>query len=78
MPKLSPPSEGATSAFVRVMEGLGDRLGPLLLQFRYFRKAEMPDPAYWDIVFAAMQNVIHSPRGTAKLIVPAFKVVPPV
>jgi uncharacterized protein YecE (DUF72 family) len=27
------------------MEGLGDRLGPLLLQFRHFRKAEMPDPA---------------------------------
>jgi len=30
--------------FVRVMSRLGDRLGPLLLQFRYFRKAEMPDP----------------------------------
>ena len=29
--------------FVRVMERLGDKLGPLLLQFRYFRKAEMPD-----------------------------------
>ncbi|MEE9230965.1 MAG: DUF72 domain-containing protein [Acidobacteriota bacterium] len=27
--------------FVSVMEGLGDRLGPLLLQFRYFRKNEM-------------------------------------
>jgi uncharacterized protein YecE (DUF72 family) len=26
------------------MQRLGDRLGPLLLQFRYFRKAEMPDP----------------------------------
>jgi uncharacterized protein YecE (DUF72 family) len=35
---------GEMTAFVRVMEGLGDRLGPLLLQFRYFRKAEMPDP----------------------------------
>jgi hypothetical protein len=30
--------------FVRVMERLGDRLGPMLLQFRYFRKAELPDP----------------------------------
>ena len=30
--------------FLRVMEGLGDRLGPLLLQFRYFRKSEFPDP----------------------------------
>ncbi len=31
-------------AFLRVMERLGDRLGPLLFQFRYFRKAEYPDP----------------------------------
>ncbi len=30
--------------FVRVMERLGDRLGPMLLQFRYFRRAELPDP----------------------------------
>jgi uncharacterized protein YecE (DUF72 family) len=32
------------TAFLKVMQRLGDRLGPLLLQFRYFRKAEMPDP----------------------------------
>ena len=32
-----------TDAFIKVMERLGDRLGPLLLQFRYFRKAEFPD-----------------------------------
>ena len=32
------------TAFLRVMQRLGDRLGPLLLQFRYFRQAEMPDP----------------------------------
>ena len=31
-------------AFLKVMGRLGDRLGPLLLQFRYFRKAEYPDP----------------------------------
>jgi uncharacterized protein YecE (DUF72 family) len=31
-------------AFLKVMERLGDKLGPLLLQFRYFRKAEFPDP----------------------------------
>jgi uncharacterized protein YecE (DUF72 family) len=30
--------------FLRVMERLEDKLGPLLLQFRYFRKAEFPDP----------------------------------
>jgi uncharacterized protein YecE (DUF72 family) len=30
--------------FLRVMDRLGDKLGPLLFQFRYFRKAEFPDP----------------------------------
>jgi uncharacterized protein YecE (DUF72 family) len=33
-----------TIAFLRVMERLGDKLGPLLLQFRYFRREELPDP----------------------------------
>ncbi len=32
-------------AFLRVMDRLGDRLGPLLFQFRYFRKSEFPVPA---------------------------------
>lgn len=31
-------------SFLRVMESLGDKLGPLLLQFRYFRKDEFPVP----------------------------------
>src|SRR5882762_8877526 len=31
-------------AFVRVIHRLGDKLGPLLLEFRYFRKDEFPDP----------------------------------
>jgi uncharacterized protein YecE (DUF72 family) len=31
-------------AFLKVIDRLGDRLGPLLLQFRYFRKGEFPDP----------------------------------
>jgi len=31
-------------AFLRVMSRLGDKLGPLLLQFRYFRRDEFPDP----------------------------------
>ncbi|HEV8701173.1 MAG TPA: DUF72 domain-containing protein [Candidatus Polarisedimenticolia bacterium] len=30
--------------FLRVMDRLGDRLGPLLLQFRYYRKDDFPDP----------------------------------
>ncbi len=32
------------AAFLRVMQRLEDKLGPLLLQFRYFRKDEFPDP----------------------------------
>lgn len=31
-------------AFLKVMGRLGDKLGPLLFQFRYFKKAEFPDP----------------------------------
>jgi len=30
--------------FLKVMGRLGDKLGPLLFQFRYFKKAEFPDP----------------------------------
>jgi len=31
-------------AFLKAMDCLGDKLGPLLLQFRYFRRDEFPDP----------------------------------
>ncbi len=31
-------------SFLRVMERLGERLGPLLLQFPYYKKADLPDP----------------------------------
>ncbi|OLC54054.1 MAG: hypothetical protein AUH92_04765, partial [Acidobacteria bacterium 13_1_40CM_4_69_4] len=31
-------------AFLKAMDHLGDKLGPLLLQFRYFRNDEFPDP----------------------------------
>ncbi len=32
-----------TGAFLRVMDRLGDKLGPILFQFRYFRKSEFPE-----------------------------------
>jgi uncharacterized protein YecE (DUF72 family) len=43
--KMLEGCEEEMRAFLKVIGRLGDRLGPLLLQFRYFRKAEMPDPA---------------------------------
>ena len=49
--------------FVRVMQGLGDRLGPLLLQFPYFRKAEMPDPGpFLDRLEAFLPALPEGPR----------------
>jgi uncharacterized protein YecE (DUF72 family) len=49
--------------FVQVMQGLGDKLGPILLQFRYFRKAEMPDPApFLDRLEAFLPDLPEGPR----------------
>jgi uncharacterized protein YecE (DUF72 family) len=49
--------------FVRVMEGLGDRLGPLLLQFRYFRRAELPEPgAFLDRLERFLPALPPGPR----------------
>lgn len=42
--KLLEGCEDEMLAFLKVMDRLDDKLGPLLLQFRYFRKAEFPDP----------------------------------
>ena len=35
--------EDELSGFLQVMERLGEKLGPLLFQFRYFKKAEFPE-----------------------------------
>jgi uncharacterized protein YecE (DUF72 family) len=35
--------QGEMKEFLEVMGRLGEKLGPLLLQFRYFRKAEFPE-----------------------------------
>jgi penicillin-binding protein 2 len=48
----------------RLIARVGDRdVEPELLH-----TVEMPDSAYWDAVIAAMQDVVHSPRGTGKII----------
>ncbi|MCG3169374.1 MAG: Peptidoglycan D,D-transpeptidase MrdA [Pseudomonadales bacterium] len=33
---------------------------------------EVADPAYWDVVQRSMEAVVHSPRGTAKIIAPGI------
>ena len=42
--KLLEGCEEDLTPFLSVMERLGEKLGPLLLQFRYFKRAELPDP----------------------------------
>jgi uncharacterized protein YecE (DUF72 family) len=42
--KLLEECRDEMNAFLKVMDRLEERLGPLLFQFRYFRKAEFPDP----------------------------------
>jgi uncharacterized protein YecE (DUF72 family) len=37
-------AEEDLKAFLKVMEPLGDRLGPILFQFPYFNKSDMPSP----------------------------------
>ena len=52
-----------TVEFVRVMERLGDKLGPLLLQFRYFRKAELPSPEpFLDLLERFLPALPTGPR----------------
>src|SRR5258706_9223736 len=49
--------------FLRVMDRLGDRLGPLLLQFRYFRRDEFPDPnPFLDLLEAFLPRLTRDRR----------------
>jgi uncharacterized protein YecE (DUF72 family) len=42
--KMLVDCEEEITAFLKVMDRLGDKLGPLLFQFRYFKNSELPDP----------------------------------
>lgn len=42
--KMLVDCEEEINAFLKVMDRLGDKLGPLLFQFRYFKNSELPDP----------------------------------
>lgn len=42
--KMLTGCENDLKIFVGIMARLGEKLGPLLFQFRYFKKAEFPDP----------------------------------
>ena len=47
---------------------LVQRIGAGVQEPELLHTVEMPDPAYWDIVVKAMEDVVHGPRGTAKAI----------
>lgn len=47
--------EEELNAFLKVMAGLGDRLGPILFQFPYFNKSDLPSPVPF---FDAMRKFV--------------------
>jgi uncharacterized protein YecE (DUF72 family) len=66
------------NAFLKVMSGLGDRLGPILFQFPYFNKTDLPSPVPF---FDAMKKFVKTlPAGfkfavevrNKNFLVPAF------
>lgn len=66
------------NAFIKVMSGLGDKLGPLLFQFPYFNKTDMPTPFPF---FESIRKLVKSlPAGirfavevrNKNFLVPAF------
>lgn len=64
--KLLVGCEAELEEFLSAMEGLGDRLGPLLFQFRYFRKGEM---ALRDFLGRLGPLLDRLPRGRPRLAV---------
>ncbi len=47
---------------------LVQRIGGRVLEPELLHTVEMPDPTYWDAAIKAMEDVVHSPHGTAKAI----------
>ncbi len=47
---------------------LVQRIGGRVLEPELLHTVEMPDATYWDAAITAMEDVVHSPRGTAKSI----------
>ncbi|MCE9580998.1 MAG: DUF72 domain-containing protein [Planctomycetes bacterium] len=71
-------AEEELNAYVKVMSGLGDRLGPILFQFPYFNKTDMPSPVPF---FDALKKFVKAlPTGfrfavevrNKNFLVPAF------
>lgn len=54
-------AEDDLAAFLKVMDGLGDRLGPILFQFPYMNKTELPNPMPF---FEALKKFVRAlPEG---------------
>jgi uncharacterized protein YecE (DUF72 family) len=64
--KLLAGCEAELDQFLSVMQGLGERLGPILFQFRYFRKGEMA-PA--DFLARLVPFLDRLPRGGFRFVV---------
>jgi uncharacterized protein YecE (DUF72 family) len=55
-------------AFLKVMERLGDKLGPLLLQFRYFKRTELAEPGpFLDRLEAFLATLPESIRFAVEI-----------
>jgi uncharacterized protein YecE (DUF72 family) len=70
--------EEELNAFLRVMDGLGDRLGPILFQFPYFNKTDMPSPVpFFDALKKFVKMLPEKGRFAVEIrnknfLVPAF------
>jgi len=54
--------------FLRVMQRLGDKLGPLLLQFRYFKRTELAEPGpFLDRLEAFLATLPESIRFAVEI-----------
>ncbi len=66
--KVLVDAEGDMALFVETMQRLGDRLGPLLLQFPYFNKKAFPGPEpFFERLDAFLSALPLGPRYTVEL-----------
>jgi uncharacterized protein YecE (DUF72 family) len=61
--KVLQDADGDMAAFVEVISGLGDRLGPILLQFPYFNRKVFPNARpFWERLDRFLERLPPGPR----------------